>query len=87
MYVKYQNKQWEKAVPMVSVITPIYNRSHMIKRTIESVRKQSFQNIEYILVDDGSTDELDDILMPELEKLDIPVLYMKKENGGGAYCL
>lgn len=37
MYVKYQNEQWEKAVPMVSVITPIYNRSHMIKRTIESV--------------------------------------------------
>ena len=82
MYVKYQNEQWEKAVPMVSVITPIYNRSHTIKRTIESVRKQSFQNIEYIIVDDGSTDELDDVLMPELEKLDIPVLYMKKENGG-----
>lgn len=67
---------------MVSVITPIYNRSHTIKRTIESVRKQSFQNIEYILVDDGSTDELDAVLMPELEKLDIPVLYMKKDNGG-----
>ena len=70
---------------MVSIITPIYKQSHTIKRAVESVRKQSFQNIEYILADDGSTDELDAVLMPELEKLDIPVLYMKKENWG-TYC-
>lgn len=43
--------------PLVSIITPNYNGQKFIKNTIESVIKQTLQNWEMIIVDDGSTDD------------------------------
>ncbi|QJP32996.1 glycosyltransferase [Nonlabens sp. Ci31] len=42
--------------PLVSIIIPLYNRGHIITRTLESLMDQSHENWECILVDDGSTD-------------------------------
>jgi glycosyltransferase involved in cell wall biosynthesis len=42
--------------PLISVIIPTYNRAHLIGETIESVRAQTFDNWELIVIDDGSTD-------------------------------
>lgn len=45
-----------KSNPLVSVIVPVYNVEKYIDKCIESIQKQTLDNIEIILVDDGSTD-------------------------------
>ena len=49
-------------IPDVSVIIPTYNRASFISRAVESVLNQSFKKWELIIVDDGSTDNTQDIL-------------------------
>jgi glycosyltransferase involved in cell wall biosynthesis len=42
-------------LPLVTVVTPYYNNSDTLERTITSIKKQSYKNIEHIIVNDGST--------------------------------
>lgn len=79
---KITNAKWESAKPCVTVVTPVYNRASIVSRTIASVVAQTFRDFEYIIVDDGSTDDLDSVIKPFLESTDIPVMYIKKGNGG-----
>jgi len=51
-----------KKKPLVSVIIPTYNRGWIVKEAIESVMAQDYRDFELIVVDDGSTDDTDDIL-------------------------
>ena len=48
--------------PLFSIVTPIYNGEDHIKETINSVLNQSFENFEYIIVNDGSTDNSEIII-------------------------
>lgn len=45
------------AVPLISVVIPTYNRASLVCRAIDNVLEQTWENIELIVVDDGSTDD------------------------------
>ena len=47
--------------PLVSIIIPSYNLVELLPETIESALNQSYQNIEIIVIDDGSTDDTDSL--------------------------
>lgn len=67
--------------PLVSVIIPTYNRGYCIKRSIFSVLNQTYKNIELIIVDDGSTDNTENVIQ-DIIATDSRVIYKKKKNGG-----
>lgn len=66
---------------MISVIVPIYMGEQWLARCIEAIRKQSFQNIEIILVNDGSPDGSGKIC-DEFAAIDSRIKVVNKENGG-----
>jgi glycosyltransferase involved in cell wall biosynthesis len=49
-------------LPLVSIITPAYNRASYLDETIQSILKQDYPRIEYIVLDDGSTDNTREVL-------------------------
>lgn len=67
---------------MISIITPTYNRSHLLERLYLSLCRQTNNQFEWIIVDDGSTDDTQNIIsrFEKESKLDIVLFY--KENGG-----
>jgi len=54
--------------PLVSIIIPTYNRAHLIGETLDSIIAQTYKNWECIVVDDGSSDETDQVMKTYCEK-------------------
>lgn len=81
-FKKAINGKWNEHTPLITVITTLYNRRNTIRRAINSVARQTFRDFEYILVDDGSTEDSDDIVEAFMSEADFPVMYIKKPNGG-----
>lgn len=67
----------------ISVIVPVYNTLDCLKRCVDSIRRQSYENLELILVDDGSTDGSGEFC-DKLEKQDNRIRVYHKENGGAS---
>lgn len=66
---------------LISVIVPVYNVRPYLEKCFDSIARQSYQNLEIILVDDGSTDGSGD-LCEDLSKRDGRVRVIHKKNGG-----
>jgi glycosyltransferase involved in cell wall biosynthesis len=66
------------AIPRVSVIIPSFNRAHCIVASVESVLAQTFQDLEVIVVDDGSTDDTQEVLARFGNRIRV----IRQENGG-----
>lgn len=69
--------------PLISVIIPVYNIEKYLERCVDSVCNQTYQNIEVLLVDDGSTDSSGK-LCEQLAQKDDRIKVFHKENGGSS---
>lgn len=72
-----------KNLPLISVIIPVYNIMEYLPRCVHSVTAQTYQNLEILLVDDGSTDGSGE-LCDRLAKEDPRIKVFHKENGGSS---
>ena len=69
---------------LITIFTPAYNRGHLLHRVYESLCKQTFRDFEWVVVDDGSTDDTKDLSLslPKREGTFFPIRYFYQENGG-----
>ena len=58
-----------KNYPLVSIVTPAFNQAEFLEETIKSVLEQTYKNIEYIVINDGSSDYTIDIINKYADKI------------------
>jgi peptidoglycan-N-acetylglucosamine deacetylase len=73
--------------PLVTVMSPCYNEGPTLKNAIESLMKQTYENIEIIIVDDGSKDNTKQVGEAMAKKYPKKVRFFSKPNGGKASAL
>lgn len=67
---------------LISIIIPVYNNEKWFERCIESVINQTYNNLEIIIINDCSTDNVEDIIL-KYKKLDNRIIYIKNEENKG----
>lgn len=72
-----------KEKPLISIIVPVYNIMDCLERCVDSCLQQTYQRLEILLVDDGSTDGTGD-LCDRLKEKDSRIRVFHKENGGSS---
>lgn len=68
--------------PFFTVFTPTYNRAHTLQRVYDSLCCQTYTNFEWLIVDDGSTDNTQEIVRKWIDVKKIKVRYFYQENSG-----
>lgn len=69
-------------MPKISVVVPVYNTAQYLNKCLDSIINQTYQDIEVIIVNDGSTDNSQKIIDEYKEKYPEKVKSLNKENGG-----
>ena len=67
--------------PLISIIVPVYNTELYLEKCVDSIRNQTYPNLEIILVDDGSTDHCNTIV-DYYVTIDSRITAIHQENGG-----
>ena len=66
----------------ITVFTPTYNRAYIIVELYKSLCNQSNRNFEWVIVDDGSTDNTQELITSFIDEKKIDIVYFKQANGG-----
>lgn len=69
-------------MPTLTIFTPTYNRAHTICRTYESLCRQTCHDFEWLVVDDGSTDNTHELVEGWMAAGEIPIRYIYQQNQG-----
>ncbi len=67
---------------LISVITPTYNRAYILDKCYHSLVNQTSKDFEWIVVDDGSSDNTEELVRSFIDESKIKIKYIKQENGG-----
>lgn len=68
--------------PLISIITITYNRGDVLDGCLESVKKQTFQDIEHIIVDNMSNDNTQELVQAYKKEVSYPVVYVREPDSG-----
>ena len=73
-------------MPLISILTPTYNRGKLLLPLYESLKNLTFEDFEWLIVDDGSEDDTEQYALSwiahNIENAEFPIRYIKKSNGG-----
>lgn len=67
---------------MITVFTPTYNRAYIIDKLYQSLCQQTCNDFEWLVVDDGSTDNTQELINSYISEKKITIRYIHKKNGG-----
>jgi glycosyltransferase involved in cell wall biosynthesis len=71
--------------PLISVFTPTYNRSATLYRVWDSLIAQTYQNFEWVIIDDGSSDDIVLVVQAYIEKANFPIIFHKFPSNLGKH--
>lgn len=66
----------------LTVFTPTYNRAHLLPTLYKSIQNQTYRDFEWLIVDDGSSDNTEELINGWISENDFPIRYFKQPNGG-----
>lgn len=67
----------------ITLFTPTYNRGYILETLYRSIQRQTFRDFEWLVVDDGSTDNTEELVRKWMKEDNFfPIRYYKKQNGG-----
>lgn len=67
---------------LITIFTPTFNRGQLLKRVWSSLEKQKFKNFEWVIVDDGSSDDTREVVKKLINEATFEIVYRYQENGG-----